>query len=133
VSRLFWRVEAALQGTSTLTIFTDETFICFACNAAIEERRPWLFEYQVSLGEGHHWSHTLVSLPTPAKPEPPARSAIEECLARVEAKLDERARERAGEHAALAVFAAFADDMNARMERLEASIARLVGASPTAS
>jgi hypothetical protein len=114
----------------TLTVLPDETFICSACNAEIEERRPWLFEHRVSLGEDHHWSHTLVSLPAPAKPEPPPRSALEECLARVEAKLDEHSRERAGEHAA---FAAFAGDMNARMERLEAVVARLAGAQPTAS
>jgi hypothetical protein len=117
--RLQRRVRSIQVSSTALILSLDETFICFMCNAQIEEQRPWLFENQPSLrvGSTHHWSHTLVLLPARTIPQPPAPSVLEERLTRVEAKLDERATEHA----------VFAEDMNARMGRLETLLAQLVG------
>jgi hypothetical protein len=117
------RVDAAQSGSAALISSLDDTFVCFACNAQIEEQRPWLFEHKPSLGDGHHWSHTLVSLTLRAEPEPPALSGVEERLARLETKFDQRSAEQA----------LFADDLNARMIRLEAMLSRLIEAHTSAS
>jgi hypothetical protein len=133
LARPFWRcpdckgelVDATQSGSANLKFLTSgNTSICFACNVRIEDQRPWLFEYKSSLDASvHHWSHTLVSLPAPIESEPPAPSVIEKRLDRVEAKLDERAKEHA----------AFAEDMNARMGRLEALLSQLIGARGASS
>jgi hypothetical protein len=128
LARPFWRcldckgelVDATQSGSANLRFLTSgNTFICFACNVRIEDQRPWLFEYKSSLDASvHHWSHTLVSLPAHVQPKPPALSVHEQRLARVEKKLDERARDHA----------AFAEDMNSRMGRLETLLSQLIGA-----
>jgi hypothetical protein len=120
------RVDASQSSSVVLIFLLDDTFVCFACNAQIEEQRPWLFEYQPSLGDGHHWSHTLVSSPPRVEPEPPALG-MEERLARLEIKFDQRSAEQAQAQAL------FADDLNARMTRLEAMLSRLIEAHTSAS
>jgi hypothetical protein len=70
-------------------------------------------EDQLSLDASHYSPHTLVSLPTRFEPVPPAPSTMEGRLARIEAKLDERA--------------AFAEKLDLRMARLETLLVQLVG------
>jgi hypothetical protein len=145
----------------------QNVFICSTCNDHTERQQPWLFDYTLPSektvkGYEHHWSHTLIFLPTFTASPPPAPSVaqrldgLENILGKLvrehaiqHTQAHDRIHARFGEHMdgqarfneelktrvaeSVETQTRSNEDINARISRIEALLARLVGSQASAS